>query len=152
MDKEKGPKLNDDECVSQLELKEMMHTMTEAFKKYQDSAATSYEQLDRRVAELVTRMDVLEAHPPPPTPAPAHSPVDDDDDDVYAPLRRRLTRNRQGMGGNGRCRHHNPEPGHDPFVKIKFSIPPFMGSYDVEAYLDWEMMVQQKFNSHLVPE
>ena len=137
MDKDKGPKLNDDECVSQLELKEMMRAMTEAFKKYQDSAATSYEQLDRRVAELVTRMDVLEAHPPPPTPAPAHSPVDDDDDDddVYAPLRQRLARNRQGMGGNGRRRHHNPEPDHDPFAKIKFSIPPFMGSYDAEDYL-----------------
>jgi hypothetical protein len=69
MDKDKGPKLNDNECVSQLELKEMMRAMTEAFKKYQDSATTSYEQLDRRVAKLVTRMDVLEARPPPPTPA-----------------------------------------------------------------------------------
>jgi len=100
-------------------------------------------------------MDVLEAHPPPPTPAPAHSPVDDDDDDdddVYAPLRQRLARNRHGMGGNGRRRHHNPELDHDPFAKIKFSIPPFMGSYDVEAYLDWEMTVEQKFNSHLVFE
>jgi hypothetical protein len=66
MDKDKEPKLNDDECVSQLELKEMIRAMTEAFKKYQDSAATSYEQLDRQVAELVTRMDVLEARPPPP--------------------------------------------------------------------------------------
>jgi hypothetical protein len=86
MDKDKGLKLNNDECVSQLELKEMMCAMTEAFKKYQHSAATSYEQLDRRVAELVTRMDVLEVCPPPPTPAPAHSPMDDDDDDddVYA--------------------------------------------------------------------
>jgi hypothetical protein len=81
MYKDKGPKLNDDECVSRMELKEMMHTMTEAFKKYQDSAATSYEQLDRRVTELVTRMDILEARPPPPTLAPAHSPVDDDDND-----------------------------------------------------------------------
>jgi hypothetical protein len=53
-------------------------------------------------------MDVLEARPPPPTPAPAHSPVNDDDD-VYAPLRQRLARNRQGM-------------------------------------------VEQNFNSHLVPE
>jgi hypothetical protein len=154
MDKDKGPKLNDDECISQMELKEMMRAMTEAFKKYQDSAATSYEQLDRRVAELVTRMDVLEARPSPPTPAPAHSPVDDDndDDDVYAPLRQRLARNRQGMGGNGRRRHHNPEPYHDPFAKIKFSIPPFMGSYDAEAYLDSEMTGEQKFNSDLVPE
>ena len=33
MDKDKGPKLNDDECLSQMELKEMMHAMTEAFKK-----------------------------------------------------------------------------------------------------------------------
>jgi hypothetical protein len=47
MDKDKGPKLNNDECVSQMELKEMMCAMTEAFKKYQDSAMTSYEQLDR---------------------------------------------------------------------------------------------------------
>jgi hypothetical protein len=129
--------------------------MTEAFKKYQDSAATSYEQHDRRVAELVTRMDVLEARPPPPTPAPVAravllSPVDDDD--VYAPLRRRLARNRQGMGGNGRRRHHNPEPDNDPFAKIKFSIPPFMGSYDAEAYLDWEMTIEQKFNFHLFPK
>jgi hypothetical protein len=152
MDKDKGPKLNDDECVSQLELKEMMCAMTKAFKKYKDSAVTSYEQLDRRVAELVTRMDVLEAHPPPPIPAPAHSHVDDDDDDVYAPLRQRLARNRQGMGGNGRRRHHNLEPDYDPFAKIKFSIPLFMGSYDAEAYLDWEMTVEQKINSHLVPE
>jgi hypothetical protein len=118
--------------------------MTEAFKKYQDSAATSYEQLDRRVDELVTRMDVLEARPLPPTLAATHSPMDDDDDDdVYAPLWQLLTHNQQGMGGNGRCRHHNPEPYHDPFAKIKFSIPPFMGTYDAEAYLDWEMTVEQ---------
>jgi hypothetical protein len=45
--KEKGPKLNDDGCVSQMELKEMMHAMTEAFKKYQDSTAKSYKHLDR---------------------------------------------------------------------------------------------------------
>jgi hypothetical protein len=56
------------------------------------------------------------------------------------------------MGGTGRRRHHNPEPDHDPFAKIKFSIPPFVGSYDAEAYLDWKMTVEQKFNSHLVPE
>jgi hypothetical protein len=34
MDKEKGPKPNDDECVSQLELKEMIHAMIDAFNKY----------------------------------------------------------------------------------------------------------------------
>jgi hypothetical protein len=71
MDKDKGPKLNDGECVSQMELKEMMRAMTKAFKKYQDSAATSYEQLDRQVAELVTHMDVLEARPPPTNSSPS---------------------------------------------------------------------------------
>jgi hypothetical protein len=37
-------------------------------------------------------------------------------------------------------------------LKLNFSIPPFNGSYDAEAYLDWEMAVEQKFSSHLVLE
>jgi hypothetical protein len=56
------------------------------------------------------------------------------------------------MGGNGRRPHQNPKLENDPYAKIKFSIPSFNGSYDAEAYLDWEMTVEQKFNSHLVPE
>ena len=40
----------------------------------------------------------------------------------------------------------------DPFAKIKFTIPAFYGAYDAEVYLDWEMTVEQKFNSHLVPD
>jgi hypothetical protein len=36
-------------------------------------------------------------------------------------------------------------------VKVKFTIPPFYGLYDVEAYLDWEI-VDNKFSSHLVPK
>jgi hypothetical protein len=157
-DKENGSKFNDDECVSQLELKEMIHAMTDAFNKYQDSTATSYEHLDRRVAELVTHMDMLEARPPPQAPATGTlvlSPTKekDDDDDVDAPLRRRLAHNRQGMGGNGRRRRrHNLELDNDPYVNVKFSIPLFISSYDAEAYLDWEMTVEQKINSHLVPE
>jgi hypothetical protein len=31
-------------------------------------------------------------------------------------------------------------------------ISPFYCLYDAEAYLDWEMTVDNKFNSHLVPE
>jgi hypothetical protein len=56
------------------------------------------------------------------------------------------------MGGNQN--HHNQHyvRNDDPFAKVKFSIHPFNGSYDVEAYLDWEMTVEQKFSSHLVPE
>jgi hypothetical protein len=42
----------------------------------------------------------------------------------------------QGMGGNQN--HHNQHyvRNDDPFAKVKFSIPPFKGSYDAEAYLD----------------
>jgi hypothetical protein len=60
--------------------------------------------------------------------------------------------NRQGMGGNQN--HHNQYYvcNDDPFAKVKFSIHPFNGSYDAEAYLDWEMTVEQKFSSHLIPE
>jgi hypothetical protein len=56
------------------------------------------------------------------------------------------------MGGNPN--HHNQHyiRNDDPFAKVKFYIPPFNGSYDAEAYLDWEMTVEQKFISHLVPE
>jgi hypothetical protein len=60
--------------------------------------------------------------------------------------------NRQDMGGNPN--HHNQHyvRNDDPFARVKFSIPPFNGSYDANAYLDWEMTVEQKFSSHLVPE
>jgi hypothetical protein len=53
--------------------------------------------------------------------------------------------------------HHGPNQWHtrgndDPFTKLKFMIPPFYGLYDAEAYLDWEMIVDNKFSSHLVPK
>jgi hypothetical protein len=50
--------------------------------------------------------------------------------------RQRQPFNRQGMGGNHN--HHNQYyvRNDDPFAKVKFSIPPFNGSYDAEAYLD----------------
>jgi hypothetical protein len=63
------------------------------------------------------------------------------------PPRQHRPFNRQGMGGNQN--HHNQHYVHndDPFAKVKFSIPPFNGSYDAETYLDWEMTVGQ----NLVP-
>jgi hypothetical protein len=68
------------------------------------------------------------------------------------PPRQRRPFNRQGMGGNQN--HHNQHyvRNDDPFDKVKFSIPSFNGSYDAEAYLDWEMTVEQKFSSHLISE
>jgi hypothetical protein len=49
------------------------------------------------------------------------------------------------MGGND-------QGNNDPFSKTKFKIPPFSGSADPEAYLDWEMVVDQKFSSHQIPK
>jgi hypothetical protein len=71
---------------------------------------------------------------------------------VHAQQRRRLLRHHQGMGGNSRHYPHAPEQDNGPYAKIKFSIPPFYGSYDAETYLDWEITVEQKFSSHIVPE
>jgi hypothetical protein len=58
------------------------------------------------------------------------------------------------MGGHP---HHGPNQQHthgidDPFAKVKFTIPPFYGLYDANAYLDWEMVVDNKFSFHLVLE
>ena len=68
------------------------------------------------------------------------------DEDAYADggARRCLNFNHRGMEGNN---HGN----NDHFAKIKFSLPPFTGNVDPEAYLDWELAVQQKFDSHNVP-
>jgi hypothetical protein len=52
------------------------------------------------------------------------------------------------MGGN----NTNHQDNRDPFSKVKFTIPAFYGVYDAEVYLDWEMTVEQKLNSHLVPK
>jgi hypothetical protein len=50
----------------------------------------------------------------------------------------------QGIGGNNNNHNrHNNNDNHDPFSMVKISIPSFHGSYDVEAYLDWEMTIEQ---------
>jgi hypothetical protein len=36
----------------------------------------------------------------------------------------------------------------DAFGKIKFKIPPFDGKYDPDAYITWEIVVDQKFTCH----
>jgi hypothetical protein len=58
------------------------------------------------------------------------------------------------MGGHPYCgpNQHHAHGNDDPFAKVKFYILPFYGLYDPEAYLDWEMIVDKKFSSHLVPE
>jgi hypothetical protein len=56
------------------------------------------------------------------------------------------------MGGNRNQQGNNQNHNNDPFAKVKFTISSFSGAYDADSYLDWEMTVEQKFNSHLVPE
>jgi hypothetical protein len=102
-------------------------------------------ELTRNVNNLVTRIEQLE-HRPPPHRADDVDADDfgDEDADADGYARRRLNFNRRGMGGN-------IQGNNDPFAKIKFSLPPFAGNVDPEAYLDWELAVQQKFDSHNVP-
>jgi hypothetical protein len=84
-------------------------------------------ELTRNVNNLVTRIAQLEQRPPP------HR-ANDEDADVDGYARRRLNFNRRGMRGN-------IQGNNDPFAKIKFSLPPFAGNVDPEAYLDWELVV-----------
>ena len=90
---------------------------------------------------LVTRIEPVE-HRPPPRRHRRQPYGDDEEEDSDAD---RLRRNHQGMGGN-QNRGNN-----GPFAKTKFNMIPFAGTTDLEAYLDWELALEQKFNSHLVP-
>jgi hypothetical protein len=125
--------------------------------------------MQRGIGAMTDRVHALETQLPiaatDPNVAAADTHVDGDpftedpgvDNDEHSelpdpPPHQRRPFNRQGMGGNQN--HHNQHyiRNDDPFAKVKFSIPPFNGSYGAEAYLDWEMTVEQKFSSHLVPE
>ena len=106
-------------------------------------------ELTRNVNNLVTRIEQIEQRPQ------SHHGDDEDadrdlsdhkdvDDDGDACNRHRYNFNRRGMG----CNNHG---NNDPFAKIKFTLPSFAGNVDPKAYLDWELAVQQKFDSHNVP-
>jgi hypothetical protein len=58
------------------------------------------------------------------------------------------------MGGHPHCAPNQlrAHSNYDAFAKVKFTIPPFYGLYDAEAYLDWEKIIDNKFSSHRVPE
>ena len=144
----------DKQNASFTELGARMDTIVAAIAQL--NTTEGIERVERRMADLTGQMDTLEARLPPVNDGHHH-----DDDTVHdavgnidqretqdARLRRRLQQNRHGMGGNNQNRHGND----DPFAKVKFTIPSFSGLYDATIYLDWEMTVEQKFNSHLVPE
>jgi hypothetical protein len=144
-------------------------SMNEMVHKSQESTETTLERMQRGIAAMADRVQALETRLPitatDPNAAAADTHVNGDpftedpgvDNNEHSelpdpPPHKRRPFNRQGMGGNQN--HHNQQYVHndDPFAKVKFSIPPFNGLYDAEAYLDWEMIVEQKFSSHLVPE
>src|SRR5438128_2238032 len=56
--------------------------------------------------------------------------------------RYRLRHNRHGMARN---QHAPREVRDDSIAKMKFNMPSFSGKYDPDAYLDWELVVDQKF-------
>jgi hypothetical protein len=121
--------------------------------------ANHLERLDRRISDLTDRVATLGVRPAPDNDADGSN---DDDLEVYDAdrnidnqatlqnkLRRRLERNTRGMGGQHHHHHHdrgnrNRAPD-DPYAKVKFTIPSFDGHYDAEAYLDWEMTIEQKY-------
>jgi hypothetical protein len=57
--------------------------------------------------------------------------------------------NRHGSGGRQRREVHNND---DAFHKLKFKIPPFDGKYDPDAYISWELTVEQKITCFEFPK
>jgi hypothetical protein len=141
-------------------------SMNEMFHKSQASTETTLERMQCGIVAMADQIQALETRLPiaatDPNAAAVETHVDGDpfaedlgvDDDEHSelpnpPPRPHRLFNWQGMWGN---QNHHYVRNDDPFVKVKFSIPPFNGSYDAKAYLDWEMTIEQKFSSHLVPE
>jgi hypothetical protein len=128
-------------------------SMNEMLHKSQASTETTLEWMQCGIAAMADRVQALETQllitATDPNAIAADTLTDGDpftedpgvDNDEHSelpdpPARQRWPFNRQGMGGNQN--HHNQHYVHndDPFAKVKFSIPPFNGSYDAEAYLD----------------
>jgi hypothetical protein len=148
------------ECVSHQDLeannKLLKEQMEETVHKSVHDAfidmdlGKTYERLDRQLSEIVDRLAMLETQqqaPPPPPPRPRRP-----DDAVFDAegnydeaatrdlcLRRRLHQNTEGMPH--RQQGNNNRAPDDPYAKIKFTIPSFLGHYDAEGYLDWEMTI-----------
>jgi hypothetical protein len=69
--------------------------------------------------------------------------ADTEHDDRSNRHRRHQRRDRHGMGG--RTPRREVRENDDSLGRIKFSLPPFGGKYDPDAYLTWELSVDQKF-------
>jgi hypothetical protein len=127
--------------------------MNEMFHKSQTSIETTLERMQHGIVAMADRVQALQtqlsivATGPNVAVADTHvygDPFAEDlgvDSDEHSelpdpPPHQRRPFNRQGMWRNPN--HHNQYyvRNDDHFAKVKFSIPPFNGSYDAEAYLD----------------
>jgi hypothetical protein len=163
---QQDPEEEDDALVTSKQFKEMMHMMesltasvNEMFQKSQASTDTTLERVQHGIAAMADRVQALETRLPiaatdanvaaDPNAAAADTHVDGDpfaedpgvDNDEQSelpdpPSRPRRPFNQQGMGGNTNHNNQYYVRNDDPFAKVKFSIFPFNGSYDAEAYLD----------------
>jgi hypothetical protein len=68
-----------------------------------------------------------------------------DDHDAHRPVQH----NHHGRDGH---RRHEVCNNDDAFHKLKFKMPPFDGKYDPDAYISWELAVEQKFTCFEFPE
>jgi hypothetical protein len=68
-----------------------------------------------------------------------------DDHDARHPVQH----NRHGRDGHRRREVRNND---DAFHELKFKIPPFDDKYDPDAYISWELAVEQKFTCFEFPE
>jgi hypothetical protein len=165
---QQDPKEEDEDLVTSKQFKEMMHMMesltasmnktfnktttfmNEMLHKSQASTETTLEWMQHGIAAMADRVQALETRLPitatDPNATAADTHVDGDpfaenpgvDNDEHYELpdpspHQCRPFNQQGMEGNQN--HHNQH-------YVKFSIPPFNGSYDADAYLDWEMNVE----------
>jgi hypothetical protein len=166
---QQDPEKEDDTLIIGKQFKEMMHlmesltasmnktfdktttSMNKMFHKSQASTETTLEWMQRGIAAMADRVQVLETRLPiavtDPNATATDTHIDSDpftedpgvDNDEHSelpdpPPRQHQPFNRQGMGGNQN--HHNQQyvRNNDLFAKVKFSIPPFNGLYDAEAY------------------
>jgi hypothetical protein len=63
--------------------------------------------------------------------------------------RRPVQHNHHGRDGH---RWREVRNNDDVFHKLKFKIPPFDGKYDLDAYVSWELAVEQKFTCFEFPK
>ena len=148
------------ECVSQEQLQAVVEDaqkrMNEAVRKavtdthMELNIGNSMERLDKWISTLTDKVTELETF------VAANNDIFSSNtdgllpgDSVYdangnidraafrqARLRRRLHRNTIVMGSVHHHQGNNHRVPNDPYAKIKFTIPSFLGHYDAEGYLD----------------